>query len=100
MWRVPKSLIIQPDTSDFIETSLEARDIKIKVTNIDIPVAFSNAFEGEIIRKKDTHVDIDGSRLDCFELVRTKQAHEIEDHSCLLYTSFLNTGFLDFINQK
>ncbi len=84
MWRVPKSLIIQPDTSDFIETSLEARDIKIKVTNIDIPVAFSNAFEGEIIRKKDTHVDIDGSRLDCFELVRTKQAHEIEDHSIIL----------------
>ncbi len=84
MWRVPKSLIIQENTKDFIETSLEARDIKIKITNIDIPVAFSSAFEGEIIRKKDTHVDIDGSRFDCFELVQTKEAHEVEDHAIIL----------------
>jgi acetyl-CoA synthase len=84
MWKVPKSLIIQENTKDFIETSLEARDIKIKITNIDIPVAYSNAFEGEIIRKKDTHVDIDGSRLDCFELVQTKDLTEVEDHSIIL----------------
>ncbi len=84
MWKVPKSLIIQENTKDFIETSLEARDIKIKITNIDIPVAYSNAFEGEIIRKKDTHVDIDGSRLDCFELVQTRDLTEVEDHSIIL----------------
>jgi acetyl-CoA synthase len=80
MWAVPKSLIIQPETTDFIETSLEARDIKIKVTNIDIPVAFSTAFEGEIIRKADMRVDINGARLDCFELARMREAQEIEDH--------------------
>jgi acetyl-CoA synthase len=80
MWAVPKSLIIQPDTKDWIETSLEARDIKIKVTKIDIPVAFSTAFEGEIIRRADMQVDIDGSRLDCFEWVRTKESSEVEDH--------------------
>ncbi|MDR3171129.1 MAG: CO dehydrogenase/CO-methylating acetyl-CoA synthase complex subunit beta, partial [Treponema sp.] len=81
MWSVPKSLIIQENTKDWIETSLEARDIKIKVTKIDIPVAFSNSFEGEIIRRNDMQVDIDGSRLDCFEWVRTKDGSEIEDHS-------------------
>ena len=84
MWRVPKSLIIQENTKDFIETSLEARDIKIKITNIDIPVSYATAFEGEIIRKKDTHVDIDGSRLDCFELVQTKELSEVEDHSIVV----------------
>jgi acetyl-CoA synthase len=85
MWKVPKSLIIQENTRDFIETSLEARDIKIKVTKIDIPVAFSTAFEGEIIRRNDMQVDLDGSRLDCFELVRTRDATEIEDHSIELF---------------
>ena len=80
IWRVPKSLIVQPDTKDFIETSLEARDIKIKITNIDIPVAYSSAFEGEIVRRKQTHTDIDGSRRDCFELVKSAEAHEVEDH--------------------
>ncbi|MDR1589474.1 MAG: CO dehydrogenase/CO-methylating acetyl-CoA synthase complex subunit beta [Oscillospiraceae bacterium] len=84
VWKVPKTIIIQENVADFIETSLEARDIKIKITDIDIPVAFSTAFEGEIIRKKDTRVDINGARADCFEWVRTKEAHEIEDHSITL----------------
>jgi acetyl-CoA synthase len=84
MWAVPKSLIIQPDTTDFIETSLEARDIKIKVTDIDIPVAFSTAFEGEIIRKADMRVDINGARQDCFELVRSREAPDVEDHRIIL----------------
>jgi acetyl-CoA synthase len=81
MWPVPKSIIIQKTTQDFIETSLEARDIKLKITNVDIPVAFSSAFEGEIVRKADTRVDYDGSRFDSFELVRMGEPHLIEDHS-------------------
>ena len=78
--RVPKSLIVQEDVSKFNATSLEARDIKIKITNIDIPVAFASAFEGEIIRRGDMQVEFDGSRVDCAELVHTVEASEIEDH--------------------
>jgi len=81
MWKVPKTIIINEDTTDWIETSLEARDIKIKVTQMDIPVSYSSAFEGEIIRRGDMQIEMDGSRKDCFELVRTKELHEIEDHS-------------------
>ena len=78
--RVPKSLICQTDISKWNATSLEARDIKIKITNIDIPVAFASAFEGEIIRRKDMQVEFDGSRVDCAELVQTCDACEVEDH--------------------
>ncbi len=80
VFEVPKSLIVQEDVSKFNATSLEARDIKIKITNIDIPVAFASAFEGEIIRRGDMQVEFDGSRVDCFELVQTKDLTEIEDH--------------------
>ena len=80
MWRVPKSLIVQPDVDKFCDTSIEARGMKIKITNIDIPVAFATAFEGEIIRKGDMQVEANGSRHDCFELVRAKDASEVEDH--------------------
>lgn len=80
IFRVPKSLIVQEDVSKFNATSLEARDIKIKITNIDIPVAFASAFEGEIIRRGDMQVEFDGSRVDCCELVQTKDASEVEDH--------------------
>ncbi|MDO5363536.1 MAG: acetyl-CoA decarbonylase/synthase complex subunit alpha/beta [Eubacteriales bacterium] len=78
--RVPKSLICQTDVSKWNATSLEARDIKIKITNIDIPVAFASAFEGEIIRRKDMQVEFDGSRVDCAELVQTCDPSEVEDH--------------------
>lgn len=62
IFRVPKSLIVQEDVSKFNATSLEARDIKIKITNIDIPnIAFASAFEGEIIRRKDMQVEPDSS---------------------------------------
>ncbi|MDR2521349.1 MAG: CO dehydrogenase/CO-methylating acetyl-CoA synthase complex subunit beta [Spirochaetaceae bacterium] len=80
MWPVPKSLIIQEDSKQFIETSLEARDIKLKITKVDIPVAFSTAFEGEIIRRNDMQCDIDGSRMPCFEWVKTLPDTAVEDH--------------------
>ena len=84
IFRVPKSLIVQEDVSKFNATSLEARDIKIKITKIDIPVSFASAFEGEIIRRGDMQVEFDGSRKDCFELVCTKDASEVEDHKFTL----------------
>jgi len=80
IFRVPKSLIVQEDVSKFNATSLDARNIKIKITKIDIPVAFATAFEGEIIRRGDMQVEFDGSRVDCCELVQSKEMSEIEDH--------------------
>ena len=77
---VPGALIACPNVADFNKVSLEARNIKIKITEIDIPVAFASAFEGEIIRRKDMQVEFDGSRVDCAELVQTKPMDEVEDH--------------------
>ena len=77
---VPGALIACPDVADFNKVSLETRGIKIKITDIDIPVAFASAFEGEIIRRKDMQVEFDGSRVDCAELVQTKNMDEVEDH--------------------
>ena len=78
--QVPKSLIVQPDFSKFNATSIEARDIKLKISKIDIPVAFAPSFEGEIIRRGDMQVEFDGSRVDCFELVMNKELSQVEDH--------------------
>ena len=77
---VPGALIACPNVADFNKVSLETRNIKIKITNIDIPVAFASAFEGEIIRRKDMQVEFDGSRVDCAELVQTRSMDEVEDH--------------------
>jgi acetyl-CoA synthase len=77
---VPKSIVIQPDTTKFNATSIEARDVRVKISNVDIPVPYGSAFEGEIIRKGDMKIEVDGSRMDCFELVQSKPLAEVEDH--------------------
>ena len=47
-------------------------------------MAFATAFEGEIIRRGDMQVEVDGSRVDCFELVQTRDASEVEDHKIVV----------------
>ena len=78
--QVPGALESVLNHEETVKKSLELRNIKIKVTEIPIPVAFSSTYEGEIIRRGDMQVEFDGSRVDCFELVCTKEASEVEDH--------------------
>ena len=77
---VPTRLITQKDYDKVVATSLEARNIKIKITEIPIPVAFAAAFEGERIRKGDMFVEFGGGKSESFELVLMKDASEVEDH--------------------
>jgi len=79
-FKIPKSLILQPNTKDWIETSLEARDIKIKNVEMDIPLAFNSSFEGEIVRRPDMQFEVYGSKSDSCEVVTMKDVHEVEDH--------------------
>lgn len=88
---IPKSLIIQKNIPKFGPTSLEARGIKIKIKKIDIPVPFASAFEGEIIRRGDMQTEFDGSRVDCVELVRSKEMSEVEDHKIELIGPDIDT---------
>ena len=93
-YTVPRSLLLSEDVDNYIPMSLEARGIKIKITEIDIPVAFAPAFEGEIIRRADMQIQADGSRRDCFELVRTMELSEVEDHKITVVGPDFDT--LDF----
>lgn len=77
---VPMNLLTQKDYDKIVATSLEARRIKIKVTEIPIPVSFAAAFEGERIRKSDMFAEFGGNRTEAWELVVKKEATEVEDH--------------------
>ena len=78
--QVPGVLVSVCDHNDTVKTSLELREIKIKVTELPIPVAFAAAFEGEIIRKSDMHNECWSSKNPTAELVAMKELDEIEDH--------------------
>jgi len=62
-----------------VEKAIEVRGLKIKITEIPIPVAVSPAFEGERIRKEEMHCEFGGQRTPAFEWVRKRDISEVED---------------------
>jgi len=78
--QVPGALESVTDHANTAARSLELRNIKVKVKNIDICRGFASAFEGEIIRKADMHAEFySGSNPTC-ELVVMREPGEINDH--------------------
>ncbi len=78
--QVPGALVSETDHGKTVEHSLELRNIKVKPKAVSLPVGFAAAFEGEIIRKKDTYVEFDSDHSKTAELVTMKPLEEIEDH--------------------
>ena len=66
---VPGALESEVDHAATAHKSFALRNIKVKAKAVELPVAFAAAFEGEIIRKKDTYVEFDSDHNPTFELV-------------------------------
>lgn len=62
-----------------VEKAIEVRGLKVKVTNIPIPVPVSPAFEGERIRKEDMQCEFGGQRTPAFEWLYMRELDEVED---------------------
>ncbi|MFZ7119957.1 MAG: acetyl-CoA decarbonylase/synthase complex subunit alpha/beta [Eubacteriaceae bacterium] len=77
---VEGALISQKDHKLTVKTSLEARNIKIKIKEIPIPVSFAAAFEGERIRKDSVYAEFGSKRSKSWELVQMKDSSKIDDH--------------------
>jgi len=62
-----------------VEKAVEVRGLKVKVTDIPIPVPVSPAFEGERIRKEDMQCEFGGQRTPAFEWLRMRELEDVED---------------------
>jgi len=62
-----------------VEKALEVRGCKIKIVDVPIPVAYGPAFEGERIRKEDTHAEFGGNKTLAFEFVTSADYDSISD---------------------
>ncbi len=91
--QVPGALESVLDHNETVKKSLELRNIKIKVKELPIPVAFAAAFEGEIIRKADMHNEIWSAKNPTAELVLMRELDKIEDHKITVIGP-------DFTDQK
>ncbi|MCH7556319.1 MAG: CO dehydrogenase/CO-methylating acetyl-CoA synthase complex subunit beta [Planctomycetes bacterium] len=64
-----------------VEKAIEVRGLKIKITEIPIPVSVSPAFEGERIRKEEMYCEFGGQRTPAFEWLRMRDISEVKDAS-------------------
>ena len=78
--QVPGALESVLDHNETVKKSLELREIKVKITELPIPVAFAAAFEGEIIRRSDMHNECYSNKNPTAELVLMREADQVEDH--------------------
>lgn len=94
--QVPGALESVTDHSNTVKHSLELRNIKIKVKELPIPVAFAAAFEGEIIRKADTKCEFFSGKNPTAELVMMREMSEVEDHKITIIGDDVDSGKRDF----
>lgn len=65
--------------TQIVPRCIEVRGVKINVSEVDIPVAFSAAFEGERVRREDMHCEFGGKYSTSFEYAQMGELDDIED---------------------
>jgi len=65
--------------SEICQKSIETRGLKVTISEIDIPLSYGPAFEGERVRKDDLFIEMGGSKTQCTELCKIAEMNEIED---------------------
>ncbi|HUS93468.1 MAG TPA: acetyl-CoA decarbonylase/synthase complex subunit alpha/beta [Phycisphaerae bacterium] len=74
-----ESLVRQTDPEQIVPTCISVRGVRVKVEEVDIPVSYSPAFEGERVRKEDMHVQFGGKYSKAVELLESVELDEITD---------------------
>jgi acetyl-CoA synthase len=74
-----EALVRQTDPDQIVPTCIEVRGVKVKVEEIDIPVSYSPAFEGERVRREDMHVQFGGKYSRAVELLESAELDEVND---------------------
>lgn len=62
-----------------VQKCIEVRGVKIKMAQVDAPVPYGSAFEGEVVRKADMRVEFGGKYSRCFEYLRMVNLDEVVD---------------------
>ena len=62
-----------------VNKAVEVRGLKLKMSEIPIPVPYGAGFEGERVRKEQMQIQFGGKYTEAFELVRGRPMDEIQD---------------------
>ena len=57
-----------------VQKCIEVRGVKVKVSDVPVPVPYGSAFEGEVVRKADMRVEFGGKRSRCLRILASGSA--------------------------
>jgi acetyl-CoA synthase len=72
-------IVSQVPHDEITQKSIEIRGLKVTISEIDIPLSYGPAFEGERVRKDDLYLEMGGSKTQCTELCKMADMKEIDD---------------------
>jgi acetyl-CoA synthase len=62
-----------------VQKCIEVRGVKIRMTEVPVPVPYGSAFEGEVVRKTDMRIEFGGKYSRCFEYLHMAPLNEVVD---------------------
>lgn len=62
-----------------VQKCIEVRGVKVRITEVPIPVPYGSAFEGEVVRRADMRIEFGGKKSRAFEYLRMTDMDEVED---------------------
>jgi acetyl-CoA synthase len=62
-----------------VQRCIEVRGVKVKITEVPVPVAYGSAFEGEVVRRADMRIEFGGKHSRAYEYLRMVDMDEVED---------------------
>ena len=62
-----------------VQKCIEVRGVKVKVSDVPVPVPYGSAFEGEVVRKADMRIEFGGKYSRCFEYLHSAALDEVVD---------------------
>jgi len=74
-----EALVTEKDYARISNTCVEVRGLKVKVTNVPVPVPYAAAFEGERVRREQLYVEFGGKGNIAFEYLHMKDFNGVED---------------------
>jgi acetyl-CoA synthase len=62
-----------------VQQCIEVRGVKLKITEVPVPVPYGSAFEGEVVRRADMRIEFGGRDSRAFEYLRMVPMEEARD---------------------
>ena len=62
-----------------VQKCIEVRGVKVKVSEVPVPIPYGSAFEGEVVRKADMRVEFGGKHSRCYEYLYMAPLEDVVD---------------------